>query len=97
MLLTSTAGNNAPESAFVIMAKDGSGQFKTINEGISAASGSGRLVIYVKQGVYYEYLNIQKPNVMLRDDGKGNTIITGSRSFQGGTHTFNLATVDTYG
>ncbi|KAL0739749.1 hypothetical protein Bca4012_081262 [Brassica carinata] len=36
----------------VVVAKDGSGNFRTIKEAINAASGSGRFVIYVKQGVY---------------------------------------------
>ncbi|WZZ56035.1 hypothetical protein YC2023_056142 [Brassica napus] len=80
----------------VVVAKDGSGNFRTIKEAINAASGSGRFVIYVKQGVYSENLEIQKDNVMLRGDGKGRTIITGSRSVGGGSTTFKSATVGTY-
>ncbi|CAH8254862.1 unnamed protein product [Arabidopsis lyrata] len=60
---------------------------KTRKEAINATSRSGRFVIYVKQGIYYEYLEIQNTNVMLRGDGKGKTIITGRRSFVGGTTT----------
>ncbi|CAF2302618.1 unnamed protein product [Brassica napus] len=81
----------------VVVAKDGSGNFRTIKEAINAASGSGRFVIYVKQGVYSENLEIQKDNVMLRGDGKGRTIITGSRSVRGGSTTFKSATVAAVG
>jgi len=91
LLQSSTPKDNA------VVAKDGSGNFKTIKEAIDAASGSGRFVIYVKQGVYSENLEIRKKNVMLRGDGIGKTIITGSKSVGGGTTTFNSATVGTYG
>ena len=91
LLQSSTPRDNA------VVAKDGSGNFRTIKDAINAASGSGRFVIYVKQGVYSENLEIRKKNVMLRGDGKGRTIITGSRSVGGGSTTFNSATVGTYG
>ena len=90
LLQSSTPGDNA------VVAKDGSGNFRTIKDAVNAASGSGRFVIYVKQGVYSENLEIRKKNVMLRGDGKGRTIITGSRSVGGGSTTFNSATVGTY-
>ncbi|CAL9218053.1 unnamed protein product [Arabidopsis halleri] len=58
---------------------------KTRKETINATSRSGRFVIYVKQGIYYEYLEIQNTNVMLRGDGKGKTIITGASFVEGMT------------
>ncbi|CAH8266026.1 unnamed protein product [Arabidopsis lyrata] len=91
LLQSSTPKDNA------VVAKDGSGNFKTIKDAINAASGSGRFVIYVKQGVYSENLEIRKKNVMLRGDGIGKTIITGSKSVGGGTTTFNSATVAAVG
>ncbi|XP_073125240.1 pectinesterase 2-like [Henckelia pumila] len=83
--------------ANVVVAQDGSGQYTTVSEAISAAgqrSGSGRYVIYVKQGTYKENVNVGSglQNIMLYGDGIGQTVITGSRSVGGGTTTFNSAT-----
>ncbi|TQD81800.1 hypothetical protein C1H46_032643 [Malus baccata] len=86
--------------ADIVVAKDGSGNYKTINEAISAASkrkGSGRYVIYVKAGSYKENVQIKLNNIMLLGDGIGKTIITGSKSVGGGTTTFNSATVAVVG
>ena len=85
-------------AANLVVAQDGSGNYKTITEALDAASkraGSGRFVIHVKSGVYAEYLVIGKDlkNIMLVGDGMGSTIITGSRSNGGGFTTFNSATV----
>lgn len=83
-------------TADVVVAKDGSGNYKTISEAVSAASkrkGSARYVIYVKAGTYKENVQIKSKNIMLRGDGIGKTIITGSKSVGGGSTTFNSATV----
>ncbi|KAL9240386.1 hypothetical protein vseg_014611 [Gypsophila vaccaria] len=82
----------------LVVAQDGSGNFKTISEAISAAStraGGGRFVIHVKSGVYQENVVIgtNLKNIMLVGDGMQSTIITGSRSNVGGFTTFNSATV----
>ncbi|CAM8973445.1 unnamed protein product [Rhodiola kirilowii] len=82
----------------LVVAKDGSGNYKTIKEALDAAakrSGSGRFVIHVKSGVYSENLVIGNSlkNIMLVGDGLRTTIITGSKSVGGGTTTFNSATV----
>ncbi|XVF79860.1 hypothetical protein PTKIN_Ptkin15bG0024000 [Pterospermum kingtungense] len=84
-------------SANIVVAQDGSGNYKTIKEAISAASkrsGSGRYVIYVKAGTYNENVEIgsKMKNIMMVGDGIGKTIITGSRSVGGGSTTFNSAT-----
>ncbi|XP_075478513.1 pectinesterase 2-like [Primulina tabacum] len=85
-------------TANIVVAQDGSGNYKTVSEAISAAgkrSGSGRYVIHVKQGTYTENVNIgnKLKNIMLLGDGIGKTIITGSKSVGGGSTTFNSATV----
>ena len=85
-------------AANLVVAQDGSGNYKTITEALNAAakrSGSGRFVIYVKSGVYKENLNIgsKLKNVMLVGDGLRWTIVTGSKSVGGGSTTFNSATV----
>ncbi|CAK9153133.1 unnamed protein product [Ilex paraguariensis] len=89
-------------TANIVVAQDGSGNYKTINEAITAASkrsGSGRYVIYVKAGTYQESVNIgnKLKNIMLLGDGIGKTIITGSKSVGGGTTLFKSATVAAVG
>lgn len=86
-LLQSTSQAN------VVVAQDGSGNYKTISEAINGRKGSGRFVIYVKAGTYEENIEIKVSNIMLIGDGIGKTIITGSKSVGGGTTTFKSATV----
>ncbi|XP_027332315.1 pectinesterase-like [Abrus precatorius] len=86
----------------VVVAKDGSGNFKTIKEALEAVpkrSGKNRFVIYVKPGVYNENIEIGRNlnNIMLYGDGIRLTIISGSRSIGGGSTTFNSATVAVVG
>ncbi|KAL3536982.1 hypothetical protein ACH5RR_000348 [Cinchona calisaya] len=89
--------SSSPASqANIVVAQDGSGNYKTVKDAIAAASkrsGTGRYVIYVKAGTYSETVEIQSNNIMLVGDGMGNTIITGSKSVDGGSTTFNSATV----
>ncbi|XP_047975193.1 probable pectinesterase/pectinesterase inhibitor 17 [Salvia hispanica] len=89
-------------SSDVVVAQDGSGNFTTVGEAVAAAAaggsrpvGSDWYVIYVKAGTYVENVEIGRGlrNVMLLGDGIGRTIITGSRSVDGGSTTFNSATV----
>ncbi|XVE74030.1 hypothetical protein DITRI_Ditri11bG0166300 [Diplodiscus trichospermus] len=95
--------SSSPASrANIVVAQDGSGNYKKIKDAISAASkrsGSGRYVIYVKAGTYRENVEIgtKLKNIMLVGDGIGKTIITGSRSVGGGSTTFNSATVAAVG
>ncbi|KAF5800416.1 putative pectinesterase [Helianthus annuus] len=84
--------------ANIVVAQDGSGNYRTIKAAIDAAakrSGSGRFVIYIKRGVYRENIEIgnKMKNIMLVGDGMKYTIITGSRSIGGGSTTFDSATV----
>ncbi|KAK4258963.1 hypothetical protein QN277_005351 [Acacia crassicarpa] len=87
--------------ANVVVAKDGSGRFKTVKEAVASAPDNSktRYVIYVKKGVYKENVEIgsKKKNVMLVGDGKDATIITGSLNFVDGTSTFRTATVAAVG
>ncbi|KAM7272354.1 hypothetical protein ACFE04_027017 [Oxalis oulophora] len=86
-------------SQFVIVDPNGSGDFRTINEAVSAApnntlSSNGYYVIYVVAGYYEEYVNVikQKKNLFMIGDGIGKTIITGNRNVVDGWTTFNSAT-----
>ena len=85
--------------ANLVVAQDGSGNYKTVSEAVAASvkqrSGGSRFVIYVKGGTYNEKVVITKSmkNLMLIGDGIDKTVITGSKSFGGGSTTFNSATV----
>ncbi|KAK6162537.1 hypothetical protein DH2020_002378 [Rehmannia glutinosa] len=88
--------------ANVVVAQDGSGDFRTVSAAVKAIgkrSGNDRYVIYVKQGTYRENVEIGSSltNIMLLGDGIGRTIITGSRSVDGGSTTFKSATVAVVG
>lgn len=78
--------------ANVIVAKDGSGNYKTISEAIRAAPGRGRFVIYVKSGVYSEKIHCNKDGITLIGDGKYSTVITGYDSVAGGSTLQSSAT-----
>ncbi|XP_043711565.1 pectinesterase 2-like [Telopea speciosissima] len=89
--------------ANLTVAQDGSGNYRTIQAALDAASkikrGSTRFVIYVKKGVYEENLDIGKSlkHIMLIGDTLRETIITGNRSVGGGSTTFRSATVAVMG
>ncbi|KAJ1412517.1 Pectinesterase, catalytic [Sesbania bispinosa] len=80
----------------VVVAKDGSGQFKTIADAIKSypSGNKGRYVIYVKAGVYDEYITVPKEavNILMFGDGPTKTIVTGRKSFAGGVKTMQTAT-----
>lgn len=67
----------------VVVAQDGSGQYRTINDALKAypKGNNGRFVIYVKKGVYKETVNIDKTmaNIYMYGDGPRATIITGNK------------------
>lgn len=71
----------------VVVAKDGSGKFKSIQAAIDAAPKSGsatakRYVIRIKAGVYDEQVTVPKTatNFMFLGDGAAKSTITGSKS-----------------
>ncbi|OVA03699.1 Pectinesterase [Macleaya cordata] len=78
------------------VAKDGTGDFTTIQEAILAVKkkNESRVVIYVKEGKYTENVIIDKAywNIYMYGDGKDKTIISGSLNNVDGTPTFSTAT-----
>jgi len=89
--------------ADAVVALDGSGTHRSINEAIAAVTGggggsSGRKVIHVKAGRYEESVSIssKQKNVMLMGDGKGKSVIVGHKSAGEGYTTYASATVGTY-
>ncbi|KAK7284628.1 hypothetical protein RJT34_19378 [Clitoria ternatea] len=86
-------------SDIVVVSKDGSGNFTTINDAIAAApnntaAGDGYFVIFIAEGVYQEYVSIAKNKkfLMLIGDGINRTVITGDHNVVDGFTTFNSAT-----
>ncbi|KAI3741781.1 hypothetical protein L1987_59458 [Smallanthus sonchifolius] len=81
----------------LVVAQDGSGNFKTIGEALNAAPNSSttRFVIYIKAGAYFEYVEVinKKKNLMFVGDGIGKTWIKGNRNVIDGWTTFRSATV----
>ncbi|KAJ0981007.1 hypothetical protein J5N97_009262 [Dioscorea zingiberensis] len=82
--------------ADVIVAQDGSGNYKTVSEAVAAAPAESekRYVIYIKKGLYKENVEIKKKkwNLMMIGDGMGLTVISGNRNFVDGWTTFRTAT-----
>lgn len=84
-------------NANVVVAKDGSGNYKTVKEAVAAAPDNSkpRYVIYVKKGTYKENVEVgkKKKNLMITGDGMDKTILTGSLNVVDGSTTFNSATL----
>ncbi|KAI3901599.1 hypothetical protein MKW92_045567 [Papaver armeniacum] len=97
--LLQTVSDKVVVRDMVVVNQDGSGNFTTINEAVAAAPNKTRIadgyfLIYIKSGVYQEYVDIvkNKRNIMMIGDGINKTIITGDRSVGGGSTTFRSAT-----
>ncbi|KAK7392186.1 hypothetical protein VNO78_20616 [Psophocarpus tetragonolobus] len=86
-------------SPHATVAKDGSGQFKTILDAINSypKNHQGRYIIYVKAGVYDEYITVDKKklNLLIYGDGPSKTVITGRKNFAEGTKTMRTASFTT--
>lgn len=93
-LLSAPSASVKPD---IVVAQDGSGQFKTINDALKKVPSMSNktTVIYIKAGVYKEYVILEKnmTNVMFIGDGANKTRITGNRNFVDGYPTGTTATV----
>lgn len=82
--------------ADIVVALDGTGNFTRIKDAIAAAPqlSTKRFVMYIKKGIYNEYVEISKKkwNIMMIGDGIGVTVISGNRSFVDGWTTYRSAT-----
>ncbi|XP_024031719.1 pectinesterase/pectinesterase inhibitor PPE8B-like [Morus notabilis] len=80
----------------VTVSQDGTGSFRTIMEAVLAAPNycQERYVIFVKRGVYREYVNVdaQKWNLAMIGEGMHLTVVSGNRSFSDGWDTYHTAT-----
>ncbi|KAG6597538.1 putative pectinesterase/pectinesterase inhibitor 21, partial [Cucurbita argyrosperma subsp. sororia] len=97
-LLQSTGANI---KADVVVAKDGSGKYKTITEALQEVPKKSNItfIIYIKEGVYEEQVMVDKKMtyVMMIGDGPTKTKITARENFVDGTSTFKTATVSVIG
>ncbi|ESQ43856.1 hypothetical protein EUTSA_v10005855mg [Eutrema salsugineum] len=77
-------GGGGKIKATHVVAKDGSGQFKTVSEAVNACpeKNPGRCIIHIKAGIYNEQVTIpkKKNNIFMFGDGATKTIITFNRS-----------------
>ncbi|CAK9168994.1 unnamed protein product [Ilex paraguariensis] len=85
----------------LIVAKDGSGKYKTINEALKdiPENGNKTFVLYIKEGVYEEKVqfNSSMTYLMVVGDGPTKTRITGKLNFVDGVATYHTATVAVLG
>ncbi|OIW20212.1 hypothetical protein TanjilG_06632 [Lupinus angustifolius] len=83
LLMTSSSSIKAD----LVVAKDGSGNFRNIQDAINEAAkreSKTRFVIYVKKGTYVENIKVDVNNeyIMLVGDGKTNTTITAVEGYK---------------
>ncbi|KAI3679995.1 hypothetical protein L2E82_50732 [Cichorium intybus] len=89
--------------ANLVVAQDGSGDFKTVTEAIKASEtrriNTERFVIHVKSGVYKENIVIDQSmnNLTLIGDGIDATVITNARNYVKGYTTADTATAQIWG
>ncbi|BAT95745.1 hypothetical protein LR48_Vigan10g027800 [Vigna angularis] len=85
----------------LVVAKDGTGNFTTIGEALAVAPNSSttRFVIHIKEGAYFENVEVirKQTNLMFVGDGIGKTVVKGSRNVVDGWTTFQSATVAVVG
>ncbi|KAI4352785.1 hypothetical protein L6164_007005 [Bauhinia variegata] len=83
--------------ADVVVAKDGSGMVSSISEALAKVPTKMKqpFIIYVKEGIYNEYVTIGKKmtGVVMVGEGPYKTRITGNKNFIDGVNTFKTATV----
>jgi len=68
----------AAQTKKIVVAKNGKGDFKTIQGAISSLSDSSITprIIYIKNGVYREKIYLEKNNIILEGENREKTIIT---------------------
>ncbi|XP_059455214.1 probable pectinesterase/pectinesterase inhibitor 46 [Corylus avellana] len=84
------------KQANIVVAQDGTGHCGNISDAIKAAPNKTdtRFVIYVKKGIYYENVQVNKNkwNIVMVGDGMNDTIVSGALNFVDGNPTYSTAT-----
>ncbi|KAL5713149.1 pectinesterase [Ranunculus cassubicifolius] len=90
-LLAATPANIIPN---IVVAKDGTGKYTTINEALKEVPKKNPkpFVIYVKEGIYNEIVTVTSSNVVMIGDGPLKTKVTGRKNFIDGYKTIETAT-----
>ncbi|XP_020255072.1 pectinesterase 4-like [Asparagus officinalis] len=72
------SANNAGLKPDIVVAQDGSGNFKTIQEAVSSVpkKNPSRVVIYVKAGTYKEKVKVEASNIFMYGDGPRKSMVT---------------------
>ncbi|XP_034685398.1 pectinesterase-like [Vitis riparia] len=93
--------DNGKVTPNAVVALDGSGQYKSIGAALAAypKNLNGRYVIYVKAGIYDEYITIEKNlvNIFMYGDGPRKTMVTGKKSFLDGITTYKTSSFSVIG
>ncbi|CAL1407576.1 unnamed protein product [Linum trigynum] len=93
---------NPVDIADVVVAEDGSGDCKTVNDGLKLLEKAKKkkkddevVVLYIKAGTYKEYVEVTKSldNMVMIGDGADKTVITGDKNFIDGVSTYHTSTV----
>ncbi|MCE3215911.1 hypothetical protein HAX54_004074 [Datura stramonium] len=99
--LLAAGSNNVQPPPNAVVAKDGSGQYNTIAAALAAYPKNlkGRFIIYVKAGIYDEYITVTKDqvNILMYGDGPRKTIVTGQKCNRDGVSTYQSASFSAVG
>ncbi|XP_031101270.1 pectinesterase-like [Ipomoea triloba] len=83
--------------ADIVVAKDGSGKFKTINSALASIppKNTRQIIIFIKAGVYKEYVLVPRKmnNIVFLGEHPTKVVITGNKNFIDGVGTYKTATV----
>uniref|UniRef100_A0A7N0T623 Pectinesterase n=1 Tax=Kalanchoe fedtschenkoi TaxID=63787 RepID=A0A7N0T623_KALFE len=94
-LLEESSSAELRKKADLVVAKDGSGKYKTIGAALKAVpdKSTKTTIIYVKAGVFTEYVVVEKSkwNVVFVGDGMDATTVAGGKNVVDGTPTFDTA------
>ncbi|KAK8960217.1 putative pectinesterase/pectinesterase inhibitor 20 [Platanthera guangdongensis] len=92
------ASNSVQVSGMVVVSTDGTKNFTTISDAVASApnntnANDGYYLIFVRAGVYQEYVSVPKNKrfIMMIGDGINQTVVTGNRSVDDGWTTFSSA------
>ncbi|TMW81709.1 hypothetical protein EJD97_008261 [Solanum chilense] len=94
-MLDEEEGKDMKSFINMTVAKDGSGNFSSINEALKAVPQSfeGRFFIYIKEGVYEENVVVSQVNLTFVGEGSQKSIISGSKNIVDDLTTYQTATV----